>query len=132
MKPALIYYKENVFSQLDYFQNIRLATSGRTVDERFYLTYNDLSESYKKEGFTAIFIMNTLSDNAIELQGLQMAHYIRIITRGEGVGKLPIFLIGSENITELLRLSDYSSSLQTPAVELLPYSINIWKIMKHI
>lgn len=25
MKPALIYYKENVFSQLDYFQNIRLA-----------------------------------------------------------------------------------------------------------
>lgn len=92
MKPALIYYKENVFSQLDYFQNIRLATSGRTVDERFYLTYNDLSESYKKEGFTAIFIMNTLSDNAIELQGLQMAHYIRIITRGEGVGKLPIFL----------------------------------------
>ena len=28
MKPALIYYKENVFSQLDYFQNIRLATSG--------------------------------------------------------------------------------------------------------
>lgn len=75
MKPALIYYKENVFSQLDYFQNIRLATSGRTVDERFYLTYNDLSESYKKEGFTAIFIMNTLSDNAIELQGLQMALY---------------------------------------------------------
>ena len=122
MKPALIYYKENVFSQLDYFQNIRLATSGRTVDERFYLTFNDLSESYKKEGFTAIFIMNTLSDNAIELQGLQMAHYIRIITRGEGVGKLPIFLIGSENITELLRLSDYSSILQTPAVELLPYS----------
>lgn len=49
MKPALIYYKENVFSQLDYFQNIRLATSGRTVDERFYLTYNDLSESYKKK-----------------------------------------------------------------------------------
>ena len=37
MKPALIYYKENVFSQLDYFQNIRLATSGHTVDERFYL-----------------------------------------------------------------------------------------------
>lgn len=122
MKPALIYYKENVFSQLDYFQNIRLATSGRTVDGRFYLTYNDLSESYKKEGFTAIFIMNTLSDNAMELQGLQMAHYIRIITRGEGVGKLPIFLIGSENFTELLRLSDYSSILQTPAVELLPYS----------
>lgn len=74
-----------------------------------------------------------------------MAHYIRIITRGEGVGKLPIFLIGSENITELLRLSDYSSILQTPAVELLPYSkekvknvidnihtYNIWKIMKHI
>ncbi|MDQ6237330.1 response regulator, partial [Bacteroides ovatus] len=122
MKPALIYYKENVFSQLDYFQNIRLATSGHTVDERFYLTFNDLSESYNKEGITAIFIMNTLSDNAIELQGLQMAHYIRIITRGEGVGKLPIFLIGSENITELLRLSDYSSILQTPAVELLPYS----------
>lgn len=48
MKPALIYYKENVFSQLDYFQNIRLATSGRTVDERFYLTYNDLSESIQK------------------------------------------------------------------------------------
>lgn len=92
MKPALIYYKENVFSQLDYFQNIRLATSGRTVDERFYLTYNDLSESYKKEGFTAIFIMNTLSDNAIELQGLQMAHYIRIITRGEGVGNAAHFL----------------------------------------
>ncbi len=43
MKPALIYYKENVFSQLDYFQNIRLATSGHTVDERFYLTFNDLS-----------------------------------------------------------------------------------------
>ena len=83
MKPALIYYKENVFSQLDYFQNIRLATSGHTVDERFYLTFNDLSESYNKEGITAIFIMNTLSDNAIELQGLQMAHYIRIITRGE-------------------------------------------------
>ena len=122
MKPALIYYKENVFSQLDYFQNIRLATSGHTVDERFYLTFNDLSESYNKEEITAIFIMNTLSDNAIELQGLQMAHYIRIITRGEGVGKLPIFLIGSENITELLRLSDYSSILQTPAVELLPYS----------
>ena len=45
MKPALIYYEENVFSQLDYFQNIRLATSGRTVDERFYLTFNDLSEN---------------------------------------------------------------------------------------
>ena len=49
MKPALIYYEENVFSQPDYFQNIRLATSGRTVDERFYLTFNDLSESYKRK-----------------------------------------------------------------------------------
>ena len=54
MKPALIYYKENVFSQLDYFQNIRLATSGHTVDERFYLTFNDLSESYNKEEITAM------------------------------------------------------------------------------
>ena len=44
MKPALIYYKENVFSQLDYFQNIRLATSGHTVDERFYLTFRKLQQ----------------------------------------------------------------------------------------
>lgn len=34
MKPALIYYKENVFSQLDYFQNIRLAIGHRT--KRFF------------------------------------------------------------------------------------------------
>ena len=46
--------------------------------------------------------MNTLSDNAIELQGLQMAHYICIITRGEGVGKLPIFLIGSEKYHRII------------------------------
>lgn len=119
MNPVLIYYKENVFSQLNIFQNLRLATSGRTVDEKFYRTFEELET---KEDVPAIFIMNTLSDNAIELQGLQMAHYIRIITRGERIGKLPIFLIGTESIEELLRLSDYASILQTPAVELLPYS----------
>ena len=52
MKPALIYYKENVFSQLDYFQNIRLATSGHTVDERFYLTYQKATTKKKSQPFS--------------------------------------------------------------------------------
>lgn len=121
MRPILVYYKDNIFVQQDNCVNIKIAGDANK-DDVFFHTFIDIEKVVEKEDISAIFVMLTLSDNVMECVGLQMVHYIRILGKDRRVGMLPMFLIGTETLEEVMKISDYSGALRTPAIRLLPYS----------
>jgi CheY-like chemotaxis protein len=129
MTNLLIHSQNTSLLELEEFQkhNVDFKIPSDTDVDRYI---SDLiTEQIEPVNPSTIFIKYALGNDYLAFLGLRLAHHIRLHSNRLDLSTIPIIFVGEENVSELIRISDYSDILATSGVYYLNEDLNKVKML---